>query len=94
MRKLTSIEARYWVDSFPADLALGACVGLLVAAATAYLVDHFALQYYAGHRVLDPGQHGIAALFLSLLLALFAFVGTTAAVLVVRLFLRMYRDPL
>ncbi len=94
MRKLTSIEARYWVDSFPVDLALGIVVGLVTATATGFMVNHFALLYYAHHRVIDPGQHGVASLFLALLLALFAFVGTVAAVLVLRLFLRMYHDPL
>ncbi len=94
MRKLTSIESRYWTDSFPVDLALGVAAGLVIAIATGFLADHFALLYYARHRVIDPGQHGIAALFLALLLALFAFAVTVAAVLVLRLFLRMHRDPL
>lgn len=94
MRRLTSIEARYWTDSFPVDLLLGAAAGVVTATATGFLADHFALQYYSRHRVLDPGQHRIAALFLALLLALFAFIGTAAFVLVARLFLRMYRNPL
>ena len=94
MRKLTGIESRYWVDSFPVDLAWGAAIGLVTAVATGYLVDQCALRYYDRHRVIDPGQHGIAALFLALLLSLFAFGGMVAAVLIIRLFLRMHRDPL
>ena len=94
MRKLTSVESRYWIDSFPVDLAIGAAAGLLVSLLTAWLVYGFALNYYAHHRVLDPGQHRIAAMFLALVLSVFAFVATVAAVLVVRLFLRMYRNPL
>lgn len=94
MRKLTGIESRYWIDSFPVDLAIGAVTGLVTASATGYLTDHLALNYYEKHRVIDPGQHGIAALFLALLLALFAFAGTVAVVLVLRLLLRMYRNPL
>ena len=94
MRKLTGVEQSYWVDSFPVDLAWGVAAGLVTGTATAYAANHLALQYYTRHRVLDPGAHGIAALFLSLLLALIAFAGTAAAVLVLRLFLRMHRDPL
>lgn len=94
MRKLTAIESNYWVDSFPVDLALGACAGLVTAGLTAYVADRLALNYYEQHRVIDPGTHGVAALFLALLLAMFAFFVTVAAVLVLRLFLRMYRNPL
>lgn len=94
MRRSTTVESKYWIDSFPVDLAIGAAAGLLVAFLTAWSADALALRYYAHHRVLDPGQQRSAALFLALLLAAFAFVATTAAVLVVRLFLRMYRDPL
>lgn len=94
MRKLTSVESRYWTDSFPVDLATGAAAGLLIAPLTAWLTYALALSYYTHHRVLDPGQHRIAALFLALVLAGFAFGATVAVVLVGRLFLRMYRNPL
>lgn len=94
MRRLTRIESNYWVDSFPVDLALGACTGLVTAGLTAYLADSLASNYYDQHSVIDPGTHGMAALFLALVLAIFAFFVTVAAVLVLRLFLRMYRNPL
>ena len=94
MRKLTSVESQYWIDSFPVDLAIGVVLGLVAACLTAWTTDVLALRYYAHHRVLDPGQHHIAALFLALILAAFAFVASVAATLVARLFLRMYRNPL
>ena len=94
MRKLTSVESQYWIDSFPSDLAMGAVLGLLVAVATGLTADRLALRYYTHHRVLDPGQHQSAALFLALLLAVFTFVATVASVLLARLFLRLYRNPL
>ena len=60
-----------------------------------YLAYQLALGFWARHdALLDLGQHNIAGLFLAVLLAIFAFVGTVAAVMVVRLFLRMYRNPL
>ena len=94
MRQPTSVESKYWIDSFPVDLAIGAAAGLLTATLTAITTDVLALRYYAQHRVLDPGQHRIAALFLALLLACFAFFATIALVLIARLLLRMYRNPL
>ena len=95
MRKLTGVEQQYWVDSFPYDLRAGLRAGAIAALLVGYLADRLALRYWALHvTLLDPGQHSIAALFLAVLLAIFAFVGTVAAVMVVRLFLRMYRNPL
>ena len=94
MRKLTSVESQYWIDSFPVDLAIGAAVGLVVACLTAWTTDALALRYYAHHRVLDPGQHHSAAMFLALVLAAFAFAATVAATLLARLLLRLYRNPL
>ena len=95
MRKLTAVEQQYWVDSFPYDLRAGVRVGAVAALLVGYTTDRLALRFWALHiTLLDPGQHSIAALFLAILLALFAFVGTAAAVMVVRLFLRMYRNPL
>ena len=94
MRRLSSVESRYWIDSFPTDLAIGAATGLPVALAAFWLTYRMALRYYAHHRVLDPGQHHAAALFLGCLLAAFAFVATVASALVGRLLLRMYRNPL
>ncbi len=95
MRKLTAVEQQYWVDSFPYDLRAGVRAGAVTALLVGYAADRLALHYWAAHiTLLDPGQHSIAALFLAILLAMFAFVGTAAVVMVMRLFLRMYRNPL
>ena len=95
MRKLTAVEQQYWVDSFPYDLRAGVRAGAVAALLVGYAADRLAIRFWSTHiTLLDPGQRSIAALFLAVLLALFAFVGTVAAVMVARLFLRMYRNPL
>ena len=94
MRKLTGVEQQYWVDSFPYDLRVGVRAGAAAALLTAFAIYHLALRYWATHLALDRGQHQIAGAFLAVVLAAFAFFGTVAAVLVLRLLLRMYRNPL
>ncbi len=94
MRKLTTVESRYWIDSFPVDLAIACAVAACVMLVTAPLMFHFTMVYFARHRVLDAGQHRSAAMFLSMLLTIAAGIASAALTLTGRLFLRMYRDPL
>ena len=94
MRKLTSIESHYWIDSFPVDLAFGIGTGLLACLGGAPTVYHLTMRYLRHHHVLDSAQHQSAAIFLTVLLTPFVFVAVLGLVLVGRLMLRMYRDPL
>ncbi len=94
MRKLTTVESRYWIDSFPADLAIASAVAVCVMLFAAPVVFHLAMRYLANHRVLDARQHRSAATFLAVLLTVFAGAASAALTLTGRLFVRMYRDPL
>ncbi len=94
MRKLTTVESHYWIDSFPVDLAVACAVAACVMILTAPLVFHFAMRYFATHRLLEREEHRSASIFLALVLTLFAGVASAALTITGRLFVRMYRDPL
>ena len=94
MRKLTTVESRYWIDSFPVDLAIACAVAICVMVIAAPLVFHFAMRFFLTHPVLEAREQKPAAIFLSIILCVFAGVAAAALTLVGRLFLRLYRNPL
>ena len=94
MRKLTTVESRYWIDSFPVDLAIACAVAVCVMILTAPLVFHFTMRYFANHRVLEPQEHRSASIFLAVKLAVFTRAPSAPLTIAGPLFARMYRDPL
>ena len=94
MRKLTTVESRYWIDSFPVDLAIACAVGICVMLVTAPAAYHLAMRYFASHNVLGVQEHGPASVFLAVIVTLFAGAGTAALTITGRLFWRLYRNPL
>ncbi len=94
MRKLSTVESRYWIDSFPVDLAIACAAAVCAMLLSAPLVFHYALRFFDTHHVLGTRDQKSAALFLSVILGVFAGVSAAASTLTVRLFLRLYRNPL